>query len=217
MFINYTSNNKSSWIEYLIAIVIILFLYGLYKILKLLIRKPSSETSRQTSAFSHQSKSKVYSENKSDNFKQKGDDFEKFIAKKFDKRYFKILDWRGDKFSEGVYPISNKYPDLKIKFTMSNLSSTFAVECKFRSNKYNDVLIAEQHKINNYKRYSFDEDIPVFIVLGLKGAPSAPAECYIIPLKNVTSGTISYSDLQKFRRYNIDKDFYFDIKTLHLK
>lgn len=35
--------------------------------------------------------------------KKQGDDFEKFVVQKFNKKYYRIKEWAGDKFVNGVY------------------------------------------------------------------------------------------------------------------
>jgi hypothetical protein len=150
--------------------------------------------------------------------KVKGSQFEEFIAKKIKQnKYFKILDWRSDKYVEGIYAESNKNPDLEIQFSLNNIVSKFAIECKYHSKIHNDIIIAPQYKIDNYKKYAIDKKINVFIALGLAGDACQPSELYIIPLKNINSERISYSNLQKFRKYKTDSSFFFDEKSLQLK
>lgn len=42
--------------------------------------------------------------------KRNGDDFEKFIAQKFDKKYYNIKEWAGDKYVNGVYANTTPQP-----------------------------------------------------------------------------------------------------------
>lgn len=143
-------------------------------------------------------------------FKEKGDAFEQFVAKMFDKKLFIIREWRGDKFIDGIYAESNKNPDFEIEFVFNNVLSKFAVECKYRTAIHDRIIIAEKHKINNYRKYSAENNIPVFIALGLSGLPTQPNEFYIIPLNKINSEEMDYYEMQKFRRASIHNKFYYD-------
>jgi uncharacterized tellurite resistance protein B-like protein len=46
---------------------------------------------------------------------EKGARFEKYVVHKFNLKYCKIKDWRGDKFAYGIYAESTKYPDIEIE------------------------------------------------------------------------------------------------------
>ena len=175
-------------------------------------REGYSPKQKLNNAFGNYNKAEKESE-----LKEKGDEFEKFTVTKFDNRYFKILDWRGDKFVDGVYAESSKNPDLEIEFSHKNISKKFAVECKYRSKIYDEVIITKQHKIDGYKNYSAKNKIPVFIVLGLGGKPSNPLECYIIPIKKVYNEKMPYTSLQKYRKHATNNNFFFDADSLNLK
>ena len=154
--------------------------------------------------------------NREDELKEKGDEFEKFTVTKFDSKYFKILDWRSDKYVDGVYAESSKNPDLEIEYSHKETSKRFAVECKYRSKIYEDVLISKQHKIEHYKNYSKKNRIPVFIVLGMGGDPSSPSECYVIPINKVYKEIIPYKSLQQYRKFGVNSNFFFNTTLLSL-
>ena len=52
--------------------------------------------------------------------KKKGDDFEKYIVKKFDSAYFKLKEWAGDKYVDGIYAETTAQPDLLYEFRLRN-------------------------------------------------------------------------------------------------
>ncbi|HXB40666.1 MAG TPA: hypothetical protein VNZ49_08995 [Bacteroidia bacterium] len=147
----------------------------------------------------------------------KGVDFEKFIVTKFDRKYFKIHEWRGDKYVQGVYALSNKNPDLEIEYSHNGKSRKFAVECKYREGIYDEVIICKEHKIYDYKNFSKQKRMPVFIVLGLGGAPSSPMECYVIPIEDVNNEMMNYKRLQNYRKYSVNSNFFFDLQMLNLR
>ena len=49
--------------------------------------------------------------------KKKGDDFEKFIVQKFNKKFFRIKEWAGDKYVKGIYAETTPQPDLLLEFS----------------------------------------------------------------------------------------------------
>jgi hypothetical protein len=111
-----------------------------------------------------------------DNFdenKAKGDAFEKYVVLKFDTGYFIIKEWRSDKMVNGMYAVSNHFPDLEVEFNFhkKNIKETFAVECKYRSDYYkNGVEWAHDYQLDNYKKYAATIKVPVFIVMELAGS-----------------------------------------------
>jgi hypothetical protein len=145
--------------------------------------------------------------------KKNGDDFEKYVAHKFDPKYFKIKEWAGDKFSKGIYAETTLNPDLILEFKLRNEKSSFAVECKWRTKLFNNgVEFARTDQLERYKKFESDKGIPVFIVIGIGGKGAKPEKLYIIPLKNITSAFLSISDLEKYEK-QMDESFFFDIKT----
>lgn len=145
--------------------------------------------------------------------KEKGDNFEKYIVKKFDKSLFHLKEWRGDKYIEGLYAESNKNPDMEYEFRLNSFKSTFVIECKYRQNSYNGhIELAKEKQITHYKQYEKDKKIPVYIALGLGGNPSNPSEIFLIPLKHLNNNKISCDTLSRFKK-ETHGQFYFDIKT----
>ncbi|MFA8436795.1 MAG: hypothetical protein ACEPOZ_19995 [Marinifilaceae bacterium] len=150
--------------------------------------------------------------------KKKGDDFEKFVAQKFPKKYYTIKEWAGDKYINGVYAETTTNPDLVMELKLEKFTKTFAVECKWRKSFSNDkVSFASKRNLENYKNFQNKKNIPVFITLGIGGEPSSPDQLYILPLNDIHSGSISQDDLKQYRRYKIEKDFYYDIKKKELR
>lgn len=195
-----------NWILIVLSIILITIFLIIYNFRK---RKAKSSEKRKVIIKSYDKENKIEASNEN---KIKGRKFEEFIVTKFDKKYFELIDWRSDKFKDGIYPKSSKYPDLEYKYSDFKNSKKFAVECKYRSKKYDEVIIAELDKIKEYKRYSDENKIPVFIVLGLAGEPSNPEECYIIPLGKMYKESMKYTDLEKFRKnFNyVDSHFFFN-------
>jgi hypothetical protein len=118
-------NRKMGYI--VIAVGIALVILGIV----LLNKHNTIETPVATSSKPRQAivKTDDYEENNG-----KGDAFEQFVVKNFDKAYFTLQEWRSDKYVDGIYPVSNHFPDLEVIFTFKSkgFREAFAVECKWR-------------------------------------------------------------------------------------
>lgn len=155
-------------------------------------------------------------QNYSETAEEKGRRFEEFVAKNFDYKYFRLKEWRSDKFIDGIYPDSNFYPDLELEFKMNDQVWRFAIECKYRTSlNENQIEFAEDRKMENYRRYEKEKNIPVYIVLGRGGNSFNPNELFLIPLKRIQGNSISYEELKRHLR-NTDKKFYYNIETKSL-
>jgi len=139
-----------------------------------------------------------------------GLDFEKFVVQKFDKKYFQIRNWAGDKYVEGRYADTTTQPDIQLSLKLGANSYPFAVECKWRSDPKGDFIqFTEEDQLKRYKTFTEQENYPVFIVLGIGGKPSSPAELYILPIQDLNKPVLHRAGLGKYRK-NVDKDFFFD-------
>ena len=145
-----------------------------------------------------------------DESKVKGDAFEKFVVLNFDKKYFKIKEWRGDKYVNGTYAESNQYPDLEIRFQLGRHRDLFAVECKWRKNLKNDELEwAKDYQLSNYRQFSKERNVPVFVIIGIGGTPDDPEQLYVVPLEKMNGAIVQLKELQPYLKEN-KKNFYWD-------
>ncbi len=150
--------------------------------------------------------------------KEKGDQFEQFVVKKFEQRYFTLKEWRSDKGINGRYAESNKNPDLEIEFHLKGVKTTFAVECKWRQNYYKGgVEWAKERQLERYNDFAIDRKIPVFIIIGVGGTPDNPDEIFVIPLNTLKFIFATANYLKKFKKKNKDKNFFFDAERRILK
>jgi hypothetical protein len=143
--------------------------------------------------------------------KEKGDQFEQFVVKKFDQQYFTLKEWRSDKCINGRYAESNKNPDLEFEFHLKGAKIIFAVECKWRQNYYKGgVEWAKKRQLERYNDFAINRKISVFIIIGVGGTPDNPNEIFVIPLNclKFTFATANY--LKKFKKKNQEKNFFFD-------
>lgn len=149
--------------------------------------------------------------------KKKGDDFEKYIVQKFDRRYFKIKEWAGDKYINGTYAITTTNPDILLEFNLKGKSDSFAVECKWRKELYkNGIEFTYEDQLERYRKFELEKKVPVFVAIGLGGVSSDPDHIYIVPLKKIKS---TYLHQDFLARYEKDKakNFYFDQEKAELR
>lgn len=148
--------------------------------------------------------------------KKNGFDFEKFIVQKFNKRFFKVKQWAGDKYANGTYAETTLQPDLLLELSVKNQTNEFAVECKWRSGFFKGgIEVAKPDQYKRYQNYEANKKVPVFIAIGIGGKAANPEKLYIVPLQEMESGFISYAVLKKFQKKG-DKDFFFEPETQRL-
>ena len=156
--------------------------------------------------------------NENDESYEKGVAFEEYIVSRFSKKYFSLKEWRGDKSSNGVYAQSNTYPDMEYTFKLHGETYNFAVECKWRAkyNKENKVEWSYEEQLARYRQFAKDKNIPVFIVIGIGGTPSDPANVFVVPLASIKNVELSKSWLENYR-HDLSKNMFFDIPTQSLR
>lgn len=148
--------------------------------------------------------------------KKNGDDFEKYIAHKFDKKFFRIKEWTGDKYSKGIYGENSLNPDLllEIKYPKTN----FAVECKWKKKVYKGgVEFSNPEQLKRYQKYAKEKNTPVFIAIGLGGEASEPEQLFVVPLNELKEPFLYLVQLKRFEKRDLSKNFYFDPENLTLK
>jgi hypothetical protein len=152
-----------------------------------------------------------------DQLKKNGDDFEKFVVQKFNRNYFTIKEWAGDKYVNGYYAPTTQHPDLLMELKLKNQTFEFAVECKWRKNLQKEgISFATPAQFSRYQEFEKQRGIPVFIALGIGGTGFNPEELSVIPLKNLKSPRITNGLISKYQK-GIEKDFYYDTNRLVLK
>jgi hypothetical protein len=133
---------------------------------------------------------------------EKGIQFEDYIVTLFNKRNFRLIEWRSDKkASNGVRPESCTWPDL-VFASLGRRKNYFAVECKWRRQFFDGgINWADNYKIEKYKRYQQEHMMPVLIAIGIGGHPSNPEYLFVTPLDHICMYPFVYrSMLIPFRR-----------------
>lgn len=142
-----------------------------------------------------------------DRNKEAGNSFESFIVSKFDKKYFTLKEWAGDKYVNGVYAETTTNPDLVYCFKCSDVEMFFAVECKYRKQFTNYGLEwAKDYQIKNYVNFQKKNKIPVFVAIVMGGTPELPNDLYLVPLDYMKSKFITEEFLRKFKKSNFKEN-----------
>jgi hypothetical protein len=149
-----------------------------------------------------------------------GYEFEKFVVDLFSEQFYKLKFWTSDKSSnKNVSAENNIYPDLLIQFKYKENTRNFAVECKYRSNLINNAFTFEERQLENYRQFERENNVQVFIIIGVAGSPNSPKDFFIIPLKEIQSPIVSLEKLKlwKFPLSENREFFYnYDNETLRI-
>ena len=118
----------------------------------------------------------------------KGREFEDYVLSLFDIQEGGMLvlqEWQGDKSLGAIRPESNSNPDFVFRYG----EKQFALECKWREKQKVelDKDLFPTKRIKCYKKFSEARKMPVTIVLGVGGEPSAPELLYVIPLESLSA------------------------------
>lgn len=157
---------------------------------------------------------------KFDENKAKGDAFEKYVVKNFNQKYFTLQEWRSDKYVDGIYAVSNHFPDLEVIFDFKEkgVKEAFAIECKWRKSYFkNEIEWAKNYQIKNYKEYAEKLNIPVFVVIGVGGEPEKPKELFVVPLQKMKGNIITKSELANYKKDLSDERFFWDYDKNNLR
>lgn len=136
-----------------------------------------------------------------DQQKKKGDDFEKFIIKKFNKQFFSIKQWAGDKYVEGFYSEKTMQPDIIVEFKLRDYTKKVAIECKWRSStQKGGIQFSYDNQLKRYKTFEQKEQMEVYVAIGVGGKASKPDYLYFIPLSKTTEPFISENELKQYQK-----------------
>lgn len=147
---------------------------------------------------------------------RKGKQFEEWVVSQFPKPEYTIKERRADKFKDSTYAESTRYPDLEVELKWKNTSQLFAVECKYRSSIGECFEWTTQEKIDIYNKYAQNRHIATFIIFGIGGIPSAPAEVIIAPLDKLQKPKVTEKYLRSFHHHDLSRTLYYYAKDNRL-
>jgi hypothetical protein len=151
-------------------------------------------------------------ETEEDESLKKGHLFEEFVVDKFDKNYFELMSWQGDKRSQtGHFAKDNLNPDLVFQLLLRNGTRfPLAVECKYRSSfvATDSINICSNEQLLRYQKFGTENKMPVFLVLGMGGKAHAPENLYVFNVSKLHRNWIPKDTLDSYRKN--DTNFYFN-------
>lgn len=139
----------------------------------------------------------------------KGDMFEQYVVDLFNKSHFNVVEWTTDMMRKhNRYVESDSNPDLTMRHKTTDM--VFSVECKFRSNLYKGALSWSNWKqLRRYKSYSFDNEVPLFVVIGLGGSLQCPNRMFCIPIEDMEYPSLYPKIFEEYER-NPENMFFYD-------
>lgn len=148
---------------------------------------------------------------------RKGVEFESFVVRRFDRRYFTLVEWRSDKIVDGVFPLMSKFPDLEFYFEYESEKSYLAVECKWRESFQDETITLKKSQLENYRHYQKATGHKTYLILGIGNSPANPNQVYIIPLKEIEQEILHEFNLEVYSRSDPGKMFYYGASSGFLK
>ncbi len=139
-------------------------------------------------------------------YKQKGDQFEKYVLDLFTND-FKLINWTEDEWiyndTKTQYNETELYPDLLLEYVPTG--QKFFIEAKYRSHcEDGKINVATEEQLDRYGRYSRKIGASCFLAIGLGGKPHNPRQLSIIPLNDVYP-ELFYGTFKRFERHPRDK------------
>lgn len=209
-----TSTGNNNTLAYVcVSIFFGLVVFLLFLLFRKRLNKSSLELSPQPKTIEEETLNKVQIDPEDLNV-LKGRKFEELIVQKFDPSYFKLLDWRGDKYVNGIYAKSTNDPDLVYEFAYNDFTRKFAVECKWRKSFYKNTVEFKESQFLKYKKFEQEHKMQVYLAIGIDGDPENPKELYLIPLSKVGSQRIDRRELSK--HYKNTPNFFYHRDKLEL-
>jgi len=126
--------------------------------------------------------------------------FEEYVDELFSEKYYTLVEkTHSPDTNKEKYVESSMNPDFVYRHKPSK--DLFAVECKYRSNINNGVLEWSYPKqLQRYQDFSYNRNMPVFIVIGVGGEDCEPEEMYCIPLEKAKYPALYRKVYEKYER-----------------
>jgi hypothetical protein len=143
-------------------------------------------------------------------------EFDKFIQNKFNSnRHFRLMEWIGDEDHRTIFSKINMRPILKYEFNVGQFIYELTVECKWYK-KYDDdingIKWSENEQFDAFQQYQKNNNIPVFVIIGLGGWAYQPKYLFIVPFNKMKSPSVSMNLLYQYKN-NPNKLIHFDYKV----
>ena len=141
-----------------------------------------------------------------------GHEFENYMISLFNRKHFKLLAWRSVlRTSAEVYDTTQSYPDLEFQFADTR-KYRFSLKCEWRENFRDEkVCWSDPGTIRQYLQYQELHSVPMYVAIGIGGAPQNPEKLFVTLLDKVNvQNEITKSELMQYQRKREHK-FRYDV------
>lgn len=131
--------------------------------------------------------------------KEKGNDFEAFIADVLNANSIKLKQWnQGTVSGSGVIADNALNPDFFVEQPDGQKTLEYWVECKWRAKLDNDAFSIDGKQYDRYRKIQRESKRKIIVAVGLGGSPDKPKETFFIPLDSIKDGKILLDDMRHF-------------------
>lgn len=124
-----------------------------------------------------------------------------------DNSTFKLLEWTGDKYVDGIYDLNNLNPDLHIRQVINNVSIDYYIECKWhhfwQRGEKGYYYEMRESQLQRYRRFQREKKRVVLVAYAFGRTGSNPRGIYLIPLHAFRDNKISKTVADK--KYRIEQ------------
>jgi hypothetical protein len=136
--------------------------------------------------------------------------FQRFVVSLFDPLYFSLIT------SSHANAHNYKGIDLEFQFRKQDVKAFVALRCVYLRERINGSikLLPFQFVQHLQQLEQTSRETEFYLVVGIAGKPEDPAETYLVPIHELAGESISYGQLQQYRKYGM---FFYSAKESQLK
>jgi hypothetical protein len=136
--------------------------------------------------------------------------FQRFVVSLFDPLYFSLI--------TSSHANSHQYKgvDLEFQFRKNDVRAFVALKCLYLRERMNGSirLLPQQAILHLQQIEQASGETEFYLIVGIGGKPEDPAETYLLPVHELTTENISYSQLQQYKKHGM---FFYSAKESQLK
>jgi hypothetical protein len=134
--------------------------------------------------------------------------FENFIITLFDPLYFKLL-YKNNPANQ------IEIADLKFEYAYKGAQARVSIRCFYvKKLVHADPVLIEMTELSVFIAHSVEKGFQPYYILGVGGLADDPADIFLIPLQDVKTKSLSYSQLLTFKKSGM---FYYHAELKQLK
>lgn len=139
--------------------------------------------------------------------KQKGNDFEGYIADIITQNGITVKKWnQGAVSPQGNMADDAKDPDFFVSQPHDTTGLEYWIEAKWRKS-CGEVFALKQEQFARYKAKQRESKRKIIVAIGVGGSPDKPKSVYFVPLDSMPDGKISVGQMRHYFLSNPGRDF----------